>query len=755
MKFSQRSSVLGIDPKLILVFELGPTVDLDEFRKSDLLVVDSSDKRVVVAFAGDPELTAFHERVDAYSRGAPPDQQSEPYAQFFDAIDALRPFGSEDRVSADLRQRISDSPTDQLRLDIECWHPGEAAAAGEWLAEVKAGVEASGGSVADTMIHDGVGLLLLRVYMPASQIMELAKLDAIARIDLLPRPALSSPELFSLTVADLPEVQSPHPRSPIVGIVDSGIASGHHLIGPAVLASDAIGTGISDDQDEHGHGTMVASLLLYGDVQRVIVRSLPVRPLCRIVSARVLDAHNQFPADDLWEQDLAGAIRWCAMQGAKIVNLSIGDERSPFVAPRQMTAAAVVDDLARQLGIVAIVPTGNSRPADYMPTIDESATQSYPEILNGDGRSGLLDPGSSLLSLTVGGVTDAVASGGQSGRETLGRLPMGQPGWPSPITRRGPGPGDAIKPEVVEGAGTLGVEHGHLVSNDPELGVVGARAKAGGLLSWDVGTSFAVPLVSRVAAAIAARFPDFTAELIRALVLLSASRIEFADNFEGRRADRLKAERSLLGYGRPSIARAIGSSSHRAILVANDIVPINGVHIYEIPVPSTFMETGGERGIDISLAYSPPTRLRRLDYMASRMEFHLVKGLPVEEVVEVFAKVQGEDLADDSEEDGTRPPTPSQLGSHLVKLEPGTEARSRGANQLGRRTFRNRLDSERDSPMFLVVRNVNRWDDDGATQPYSLAVALWRDEQQAELHAELEAQLEAVVELPVEIEIEV
>ena len=166
------------------------------------------------------------------------------------------------------------------------------------------------------------------------------------------------------------------------------------------------------------------------------------------------------------------------------------------------------------------------------------------------------------------------------------------------------------------------------------------------------------------------------------------------------------------------------------------------------------MDPGGKRGIDVSLAYSPPTRVRRLDYLASRMEFHLVKGLTSEEAVEVFSKMQGEDLVENSEEGIGRPPTPSQLGRNQVKLEPGNEARSRGANQLGRKVFLQRLDPERDSPMLLVVRNVNRWDDDGARQAYSLAIALWRDEQHAELHAELEAQLEAIVELPVELPVE-
>jgi hypothetical protein len=56
--------------------------------------------------------------------------------------------------------------------------------------------------------------------------------------------------------------------------------------------------------------------------------------------------------------------------------------------------------------------------------------------------------------------------------------------------------------------------------------------------------------------------------------------------------------------------------------------------------------------------------------------------------------------------------------------------------------------------MYIVVRDVNRWEDESASQAYALAVSLWRSADQAEVYAELEAQLEAVVELEVEIEVE-
>lgn len=769
MRHRERQSPLGVDPRLVLVFDLGGPIDADDFRRSGFRVVDSSDSRIVVAFADDPELAAFHDRLDALEAGPPDGQKNEPYAQFFDSIEGIRPIEPADRLTSDLQAELDNvGPDAMLRLDVECWHPGDSEVAQEWLSELGAAVETAKGRVVDTMVHDRIGLLLARAYLPASQIQTLAELDVIARIDVLPTPELTVPGLFNLSVDDIPEVVPPADNSPIVGIIDSGVASAHELIAPAVLAADAIGTGIGDDQDEHGHGTMVASILLHGDVARALARGLPMRPLCRIVSARVLNGENLFPVDDLWERDLANAIVWCADQGATIVNISLGDDRYPFDPPRQMTAAAVVDDLARRLGLVVIVAAGNTHPLDYLQSVDETSALTYPAELLAAERAKLIDPATAMLALTVGGLTDAHAAGALSGSETVRRIPMGQAGWPSPVTRVGPGPAGATKPELVERSGTLGLEDGRLISNDAELGVIGARPQAGRLLAWGVGTSYAAPLVSRVAAAVQSRHPEFGAELTRALVLLSASRIPIGDELDGQPAQKRNGELALAGYGRPSIRTAIESTPHRAVLVAEGRVPIDGVHVYEVPIPSSFFESGGRRGIDIALAHSPRTRVRRLDYMATRMEFHLVKGLGLDEVSEVFARMEGEDLDDEvtastgsdpDEREGvedpaeTAPPTPSALGSRLITLDPPTQTRSRGANQLGRKVFSQRLQA-RDSPVYLVVRNVNRWDDPDGEETYGLAISLWRDTDHAEVHAELEAQLEAVIELPVEIELE-
>lgn len=284
--------------------------------------------------------------------------------------------------------------------------------------------------------------------------------------------------------------------------------------------------------------------------------------------------------------------------------------------------------------------------------------------------------------------------------------------------------------------------------------------RPGRLLGTDVGTSFAAPLVSRVSAAVQSRYPSFGANLVRALVLLSAEPSGFEEVLEGLPAARRDAALRLLGYGRPSILKASESTRHRVVLVAEADIGINGVHIYEIPLPASFFATGGQRGIDVSLAFDPRTRQSRLDYMSSKMEFLLYRGMPLNEVTALVAAVEGQDvdLEDQAEDDGPVEDdedlaTGTATASGVVHLQPPSKTRSRGANQVGRKQFSRRLDPQRHSPMFLVVRNVNRWDVEGSQQTYGLAVALWRSEDQGEVFAELEAQLDTVLEVPIEVEV--
>ena len=73
---------------------------------------------------------------------------------------------------------------------------------------------------------------------------------------------------------------------PVLGVIDSGIASSHPLLAPAVLGAEWVGS-LGDGGDQHGHGTLVASLGLYGSLEDGLANPAePVRPRGRLVSVR-------------------------------------------------------------------------------------------------------------------------------------------------------------------------------------------------------------------------------------------------------------------------------------------------------------------------------------------------------------------------------------------------------------------------------------------------------------------------------------
>ncbi len=59
-------------------------------------------------------------------------------------------------------------------------------------------------------------------------------------------------------------------------------------------------------------------------------------------------------------------------------------------------------------------------------------------------------------------------------------------------------------------------------------------------------------------------------------------------------------ERSVLGFGRPVALRCVASSDHRAVLIAENRIPADAVHLYRVPVPSSFSSPAASDASDRS-----------------------------------------------------------------------------------------------------------------------------------------------------------
>lgn len=771
---AERTPILGVQPDLILRARLNRPVDPNEFTKAGLQVLDMADDLVVVAFASDPALTAFMTRLARYEQGPAPladpsdKDRAAPLEGFFDAIDGAEPWQPVDCLTPAAVQLLEESPSGRrLRVDVQCWCPEERADAERIRNDVMAAVDRVNGRVLDHYLNERAGLSLLRLQLDARDVRTLVDLDRIRRLDVLPSPQVSFHDVVTQTVADLPVVLAPPVDAPVLAIIDSGVRSAHPMIGPAVVAVETLLPEIPDGEDRTGHGTHVASLALYGSLENQLAAST-LQSAGRLLSIRVLDDHDNFPDERLWETHLNEVIRYAAGQGARIVNLSIADNRTTYSGSRPTPVAALIDQLVRDLRLVLVTVTGNIEPSSYSP--DESVLHGYLIEQLDSSESRLLEPGPSALALTVGGLCPDVTQGARPVVENVTVRSLGQPGWPSPITRRGPGIAKMVKPDLVAPAGSYVLDTDmHRIAEDRAVGVVGADGTAPErLLTTRVGTSQAAPVVSHVALSVAAAYPDASPNLIRALVLQGVIEVRVAIERNGPAATR-DAKLSLRGYGRVDLRRAVHSSDHRVVLVADGAMTVDTVDIYRVPIPSSFFQSGGWREVVVTLAYDPPVRVTRLDYCASRMEFQLYRKTTLEDIEREYLRQLEQEAAaraagiptdvaasqDHQVEDDDDSFGPHSLAPFRVTFNPPSSVRSRGANQYGSRRFPQRFTPEDGEEMFLVVRNVNRWDTFQAQQDYAIAVVLDREPGRPELYAELEARLLAQAEIPpVQVETE-
>jgi hypothetical protein len=595
----------------------------------------------------------------------------------------------------------------------------------------------AGAELQDSALDLRAGLSAYRVDIAGDRVRDLVDTQRMRSIRRRPRPVLGRIETLRVSAAELPISRPPVPSAPIVGVIDSGIRREHPLIKPALYEATSIGD--LPTHDDNGHGTLVASLALYGSLEEHLRLGTPIRPEARLVSVRVLDGDKQFPDASLWEHDVEAALTVAADLGARIVVLSLGDLRDPYRPPGPVPVAAVVDRVARERRLVVVISTGNTV-INHFPR-EDGFEHTYPTWLLTRREAGLLPPAMAALALTVGGIVGGYGQGLRSHRDDVHERPMGRPNHPSAHTRCGPGVEHAVKPELCAPAGTPTFLTGEkrVAGNVVASHIVGA---AGGretdrLLSSGGGTSFAAPIAGHAAASVLGRYPRLSANGIRALVLAGVE--DVPDVVEGP-TDGQKHEqrRRLTGHGKVNVSRSTNSTDHRAMLLAEDDILVDGVHFYTVPIPGAFFRAT-RITVRATLSHDPAVRATRLDYLANRMQVHVFRGVDLDEVRRKYEEdARGEQGAPDG-----------LMAAHLA-LQPAAETSCHSANQCAtaeyRRPWRKDLQG---TDLVIVVRNTKRWDDE-PRQRYALCVMLETDEETEPLYDELRARLEALAEIEFE-----
>lgn len=353
-------------------------------------------------------------------------------------------------------------------------------------------------------------------------------------------------------------------NSPYVCLLDSGLNAGHPLLAPIADQADlhAYKSAWGVD-DRKGHGTPMAELAAYGDLSELLASRESVALSHRLEFVKIInDADPHEPA-------LYGAV---TQESAYRVE-SVATRRRVFCMAvtaedgrdrgRPSSWSAAVDSLAfgdeDTQSRLFILSAGNTDPSQRRLYADSNLTDS------------IHDPAQAWNALTVGGCTEKYAFDAAA---WPGWQPLAQIGDLAPCSCTSTTWGKwAIKPDIVMEAGNM---RGNPTYADPDylddlqLLSTSHQSIARPPLTTFGDTSAAAALAARLAATVWHKYPTFTPETIRALMIHSAEWTPaMRSRFMNARGDvNYKNLVRCFGHGVPNLRRLLSSLDNSLTLVA-------------------------------------------------------------------------------------------------------------------------------------------------------------------------------------------
>ncbi|MFH1190276.1 MAG: S8 family peptidase [Candidatus Omnitrophota bacterium] len=723
------------DPDLIFKIRINQSVDEDGFIQflgaCGIKVISTSpDKQGYwITLAEDEDLQKVERRLKEYCETKK--------LQTFNCIEPFEQIPVEDKIGEELRAHPLE-PGETAHLDVEIWRmedkrideflSGKGEQKGfEFLLNEK------GGKITDRL--KTTNLCLLRVRLNKEIFDDIKTLNVINRIDRPPKPYFTA-ETISIPLEKLDVKEPPNKNATAIGILDSGILASHPLLEKATgdeIAVSMLGRKeIREDkpQDDVGHGTKVAGIAVYGDLKQCILEK-KFSPEVWILSAKVMyrkegptgEICAEYDETELLEHQLEKAVTYFVenFKNCRIVNISFGNRASPmFRGQAQYSLAVLIDELAKKHNLIFIISAGNISENKVLAIIKK-----YPQYFIDETKDvKIIDPASSAYALTVGSIVQEYGpfeSGNENSEKDIAYSPANKKGYPSPFTRVGPGYREMIKPDLVEEGGNILItpsfsiakQGGNLIVLNPDW------LKEGRLFSMAYGTSLSAPKVANLTARLCNQYPNFSSNMIKALILASAEipkdRPSPLDsiNYGSRNKDLLHLLK-IYGCGKPNLNTASFSSLNHVVLKAENSIQINGIHLYHFYLSDEFLTVKGDRQISIVLTYDPPVLRKRRNYMGVNMEFHLFKNSSVTEIIDGYKSIlkdnndETEEAIDEENEDGEGV-VPEQLKIKEIKLKPGVTIRKRSLHQKGIILYKRKTEIDISKPLVLAVINQDRW----------------------------------------------
>jgi len=416
----------------------------------------------------------------------------------------------------------------------------------------------------------------------------------------------------------------------------------------------------------------------------------------------------------------------------RIYNLSLGNLNAPYEKAHISGIAVTLDELARKLDILITVSSGNYNGSEII----NNWRDDYPNYLLSDDAT-LIDPAPAVNVLTVGSFAKYTLTYLERRYQVQGEineLHVANEGQVSPFSRSTPKEKSVLKPDLLAHGGNYAIaarqEGQGWRQITKHLGVITLNHHPQGntILSEFTGTSFSTPYIAHLAGRLLNNYPTASANLLRALLANHAHiSHEINSSFKEK-----KHVRRVAGYGIVDVDSLFKSSQEHVVLISEEKIENDKHQFFELPIPDDYFRKGKAiRTITVSLAYSPSVRTTRLEYLATKMKFHLVNSESIDSVAAAF----------NNDNKKTVKSIPEDIGG---KRDLTQEDRSRGTLQSSTWTF-----SQFNKPrkLFLAVtRQDQAWAANQVNQfeNYALAISITdREHENARLYEQISQTLQA------------
>lgn len=579
----------------------------------------------------DENASSFRSALDAY-------RSSDQGRSFFALIKDIEPYGPDDRRGPGLEpDQVLTFP---LLVDIHLWPASSGPEARERLESVREVVGEQ-----ERGVDEQPEFLLMRASVDEESLNDLLLLPAVERVRVPPSPYLSPTDWIEQSPSET--LDQPAARRGAVGVIDDGVHVNHPLL-QGLVDAFAVPSGHSWAPPTQ-HGTMVAGLAAYGDFEAALRDGTALPQPLMVVAARVVEDRSgsgtaTFATDTPEHRVLEDAIREIVRRGemadlrVKVVNISLAD-RYGYAGPHVDHRTEMLDRRARELDIVIVVASGNVGES-LLPEAHELHAR-HPEHLLAD-ECRVAEPAVAANCLTVGSIARSDQGAHPDGDSPPQLRAVAGIDQVSPFSRSGPGfrPKGSVKPDLVHYGGNL-VSQAILSQrtlSHTNVGVATVSLGVPGPFHASSGTSFAAPRVARIAAVVRDEYPSASANLTRALVGLSARVPSPHRAKSNANAAETAKHLALTGYGIPDERRAIESLQNRVVMTFDGEIEADTSVIHPIPIPEEFAIGKSDRTIAIALAYDPPTRRFRREYLASRMKVDLYRLFDLDELMAIMAR---------------------------------------------------------------------------------------------------------------------